>query len=39
MRGRSLNATGIVFGGQHVGRIVRDFADHLHAIVPDTTPT
>lgn len=38
VRGRSLNATGIVFGGQNVGRIVRDFADHLRSIVLETTP-
>ncbi|MDB5489499.1 MAG: capsular polysaccharide biosynthesis protein-like protein [Reyranella sp.] len=38
VRGRSLNATGIVFGGQHVGRIVRDFSDHLRSIVPELTP-
>lgn len=38
VRGPSLNATGIVFGGQQVGRIVRDFSDHLRAIVPEETP-
>lgn len=38
VRGRSLNATGIVFGGQHVGRIVREFSDHLRTIVPEETP-
>jgi len=34
VRGRTMNATGFVFGGQHVGKIVRDFSDHLRSIVP-----
>lgn len=38
VRGRTMNATGIVFGGQNVGRIVCDFADHLRSIVPGSTP-
>lgn len=38
VRGRSLNATGFVFGGQNVGRIVRDFSEHLHAMLPAAAP-
>ncbi len=39
VHGPSLNATGIVFGGQRVGRIVRDFSDHLRSILPELTPS
>jgi hypothetical protein len=38
VRGPSLNATGIVFGGQRVGRIVRDFSHYLRSIVPEAAP-
>lgn len=38
VRGRSLNATGFVFGGQQVGRIVRDFSEHLQSVIPAAAP-
>ena len=38
VRGRSLNATGFVYGGQNVGRIVRDFSGHLQSLLPPATP-
>lgn len=37
VRGRTVNATGIVFGGQHVGRIVCDFSDYLRSVIPAST--
>ncbi|MCW5738086.1 MAG: glycosyltransferase family 61 protein [Enhydrobacter sp.] len=40
VRGRSVNSTGVVFGGgQRVGRLVRDFARYLHDTIPRSDST